>query len=234
MEKKFFLIIPLFFLLLSFLFPFKSGSDWYIVPVTDTYKEDNSGSNLSSGAPQYPGMICTSHTSGEGLSAAGFLDGTILVDGSPLENMTLSKYKTVYAISVSDDSNYLSVVAGLYPRTLFIYQKKQENWNVIHRVNLADDIRRAPFLAFSGNMLLYEDKEGISVFNLTTFSSFSMEFHGTLKDVAFDPWQEYVWVVSGDDTGEEHIHMFLYNGSLVAIAPYYGKERLDSLRVVEQ
>ena len=234
MEKKFFLFIPLFFLLFSFLFPFKGGTDWHFVPVTDTHKEEISGSKLSSGAPQYPGMVCTCYASGEGLSAAGFLDGTILVDGSLLENMTSGKYKTVYAIAASDDSNYLSVVAGLYPRTLFVYQKKQESWNVIHRVNLADDMRHAPFLAFSGNMLLYEDKDGISVFNLTTFSSFSMEFHGTLKDVSFDPEQEYVWVVSGDDTGEDHIHMFLYNGSLVSIAPYYGKESLNSLKVVEQ
>ena len=114
-----------------------------------------------------------------------------------------------------------------------MYQKKQEGWNLARMINLADDVRRTPFLAFSGNVLLFEDTAGLSVLNMTTFNLFSMEFGGTLKDVAFDPEQEYVWVVSADETGD-HIRMFLYNGSLVASALYDGSESIHALRVVEQ
>jgi len=233
MEKKFFLIIPLFFLIFSFLFPFKGGSDWHFVPVSDSPHGENPASKAYSATLQPAGMIRTCYYSKEGFSVAGFLDGTILVDGKPLENRALGQYKTVYAVAASDDGRYLSVIAGVNPRTLFVYQKKQESWNLLHWANLPDDVRRIPFLAFSGNMLLYEDKSGISVFNMTTFSRFSMEFSGALKDVSFDPEQEYVWVVSGDDAGEERIHMFLYNGSLVASARYDGTS-LEFLRVVEQ
>ena len=233
MEKKFFLFIPLFFLLFSFLFPFKGGSDRHFVPMTDVPESESSISKASSAPLQPAGMIRTCYFAKEGFSAEGFLDGTILVDGKSLENRATGKYKTVYAIAASDDGEYLSVIAGINPRTLFVYQKKQENWNLFHRVNLPDDVRHIPFLAFSGNMLLYEDKSGISVFNLTTFSHFAMEFSGALKDVSFDPEQEYVWVVSGDDAGEDRIHMFLYNGSLVASARYDGTS-LKALKVVEQ
>ncbi len=233
MEKKFFLIIPLFFLLFSFLFPFRGGSDWHFVPASDSPEAKIPVSKAYSAALQPTGMIRTCYFSKEDFSVSGFLDGTILVNGKPLENRASGQYKTVYAVAASDDGRYLSVIAGVHPRTLFVYQKRQENWNLFHRVNLPDDVRRIPFLAFSGNMLLYEDESGISVFNMTTFSRFSMEFSGALKDVSFDPEQEYVWVVSGDDDGEEHIHMFLYNGSLVASARYDGTS-LETLRVVEQ
>ena len=234
MEKKFFLIIPLFFILFSFLFPLKGGPDLRFVQDSDSPKPDISASRASSEAPQPPGMVCTCYVEKEGFSAAGFLDGTILVNGAPLENRAAGKYKTVYSIAASDDGKYMSVIAGTYPRTLFVYQKKQEGWNIFHRENLPDDLRRNPFLAFSGDMLLYEDKEGISVFNLTTYSRFAMEFSGTLKDVSFDPEEEYVWVVSGDESGNNSIHMFLYNGSLVASSPYDGRTSLRTLRVVEQ
>jgi len=235
MEKKFFLFIPLFFLLFSFLFPLKGGLDWCFVPSSaSTQTEISAPKTAPPAAPQLPGMVCTCYYSRDGFSAAGFLDGTLLVNGNPLENRTTGKYKTVYAVAASDDGRYLSVISGVYPRTLFVYQKKQEGWNLFHRVNLPDDVRRIPFLAFSGDMLLYEDKTGISVYNLTTFSSFTMEFRGTLKDVAFHPEQEYVWVVSGDEAGQECIQMFLYNGSLVASAPFDGKDSLRTLHVVEQ
>ena len=233
MEKKFFLFIPLFFLLFSFLFPFKGGSDRHFVPVTDAPESESTASRVSSAPIQPAGMIRTCYFSQNGLYAEGFLDGTILVDGKMLENSASGKYKTVYAVAASDDGEYLSVIAGISPRTLFVYQKKQDNWNLFQRVNLPDDVRRIPFLAFSGNMLLYEDKSGISVFNLTTFGHFTMEFSGALKDVSFGPEQEYVWVVSDDDAGEDRIHMFLYNGSLVASARYDGTS-LEALKVVEQ
>ena len=233
MEKKYFLFIPLFFLLFSFLFPFKGGLDRHFVPAPDAPQPEIPTSKASSTPLQPAGMIRTCYFSKEGFSAEGFLDGTILVDGKSLENSAAGQYKTVYAVAASDDIKYLSVIAGVNPRTLFVYQKKQENWNMFHRVNLPDDVRRIPFLAFSGNMLLYEDKSGISVFNLTTFSRFAMEFSGALKNVSFDPEQEYVWVVSGDDAGEDRIHMFLYNGSLVASARYDGTS-LETLKVVEQ
>ena len=234
MEKKFFLFIPLFFLLFSFLFPSRGGSDRYLVPVSDPARTEISISDIASDIPQRPGMVCTCYVEKDGFSGAGFLDGTILVNGTPLENRASGKYKTVYAIAVSDDSRYLSVIAGTYPRTLFVYQRKQDSWSILHRVELPDDVRRIPFLAFSGDMLLYEDNEGISVFNLTTFSRFVMQFGGTLKKVAFDPEQEYVWVVSGHETGDDHIQMFLYNGSLVASARYDGRESLKALSAVEQ
>ena len=234
MEKKFFLFIPLFFLLFSFLFPLKGGLDWCFVPSSASTQAEDLTLKASHAFPQLPGMVCTCFFSQDGFSAAGFLDGTLLVNGSPLENRASGKYKTVYAVAASADGRYLSVISGVYPRTLFVYQKKQDGWNLFHRVNLPDDVRRIPFLAFSGDMLLYEDKAGISVYNLTTFSSFKMEFSGALKDVAFRPEQEYVWVVSGDEPGEEFIQMFLYNGSLVASAPYDGKESLRALQVVEQ
>ena len=233
MEKKFFLFIPLFFLLFSFLFPFKGGSDRHFVPVTDAPESEIKASRASSAPLQPSGMIRTCYFSKDGFSAQGFLDGTILVDGKMLENSASGKYKTVYAVAASDDIKYLALIAGVNPRTLFVYQKKQDNWNLFHRVNLPDDVRRIPFLAFSGNMLLYEDKPGISVFNLTTFSRFAMEFSGALRNVSLDPEQEYVWIVSGDDAGEERIHMFLYNGSLVASARYDGTS-LEALKVVEQ
>lgn len=230
MEKKYFLFIPLFFLVFSFLFPFKGGSDRYLEQVKSPSEAGIPASKVSSAVPK----LCTCYVSKEGFSAAGFLDGTILVDGTPLENRASGKYKTVYAIAASDDGRYLSVIAGVYPRTLFVYQKKQESWNLSHRVDLPDEVRRTPFLEFSGNMLLYEDAEGISVLSMTTFSRFSMAFSGVLKDVTFDPEQEYVWVVSGNDAGEDYIHMFLYNGIQVASAKFDGKENLKALRVVEQ
>ena len=234
MEKKFFLIIPLFFLLFSFLFPLKGGSDRHLVQESDSPKGENPVSSTSYVTPQPAGMIRTCYAAGEGFSASGFLDGTLIVDGRPLENRASGKYKTVYAVAASDDGRYLSVIAGLYPRTLFVYQKKQESWNIFHRANLADDVRRNPFLAFSGDILLYEDESGISVFNMTTFSHYSMRFSGTLKDVDCSPDQEYVWVVSDDEAGEERIHMFLYNGSLVATFPYDGRSDLGAMHVVEQ
>ena len=233
MEKKYFLFIPLFFLLFSFLFPIKGGSDRHFVQESDFPRVENPVSKTSYSLPQPAGMVMTCQTSKDGFSAAGFLDGTLIVDGKPLENRTQGKYKTVYAVAASDDGEYMAVIAGLYPRILYVYQKRQDGWNFSHRVNLSDDVRRTPFLAFSGNILLFEDEAGISVLNMTTFSRFSMAFGGTLKDVYFDPEQEYVWVVSGDGTGE-HIYMFLYNGSLVASALYDGRTDLKTLHVVEQ
>ena len=233
MEKKYFLFIPLFFLLFSFLFPFKGGSDRCFAAVDQASVSESPASISLPEVKEQDGMIRTCYDSKPGISASGFLDGTILVDGNPLENRSAGKYKTVYAIAVSDDGEYLSMIAGVYPRNLYVYQKKQESWNLIYSVNLEDNVRRVPFLAFSGNMLLYEDSEGISVLNLTTFSHFSMAFRGRLKNVDYNPEQEYVWVVSDDD-GKEQLYMFLYNGSLVASAQYDGKERLKTLKVVEQ
>ena len=233
MEKKYFLFIPLFFIIYSFLFPFKGGADLHFIPVSGTDGLENKTA-VSSADPAPAGMVRTCHMSKDGISASGFLDGTILVNGKPLENRASGKYKTVYAIAASDDGNYLSVIAGVYPRTLFVYQKKQESWILIHRVSLEYDVRRVPFLAFSGNILLYEDTEGISVLNMAGFRHSVLAFSGTLRDVDFGPDQDYVWVVSGDDAGKEIIQMFLYNGSLVASAQYDGKENLKTLRVVEQ
>lgn len=233
MEKKFFLLIPLFFLLFSLLFPFKGGKDWHFVPAENSPNSQAHTSKIVSPAPKLAGMLCTCHIEKEGFSASGFLDGTLIVDGRPLENSAPGKYKTVYAVAVSDDLSYLSVVSGLYPRTLYVYENKHDSWDIIHSAVLSHDVRRIPFLAFSGDMLLYEDENGISVFNLTTFSRFSMAFSGTLKDVEFDPEQEYVWVVSGNDEGEDRIQMFLYNGSLVASARYDGTN-IKTLKVVEQ
>ena len=233
MEKKFFLFIPLFFLLFSFLFPIKGGSDRYFDPSSDDAHSEVSASVSSYSLQQTAGMVMTCHFSKDDINVSGFLDGTLIVNGRPLENSPQGKYKTVYAAAASDDGEYLAVIAGLYPRTLYVYQKKQEGWNLARRIDLADDVRRTPFLAFSGNILLFEDEAGLSVLNMTAFKLFSMEFGGTLKDVAFDPEQDYVWVLSADETGE-HIQMFLYNGSLVASAPYDGKESLRALRIVEQ
>ena len=233
MEKKYFLIIPLFFLVFSFLFPFKGGPDRHFVPATES-SDTEINASTSYADPVPVGMIRTCYASKEGISASGFLDGTVLVDGKPLENRSEGKYKTVYAIAVSDDGKYLSVIAGVSPRTLFVYQKKQDIWTLIRMTNLEDDVRRVPFLAFSGNILLYEDAVGISVLNLTTFRHSTVEFSGTLKDVGYGPEQDYIWVVSADDAGKEQIHMFLYNGSLVASARYDGKENLSVLKVVEQ
>ncbi len=233
MEKKYFLFIPLFFLIFSFLFPFKGGSDRYFAAIDQVSDPEVPAFISLPEVKEQDGMIMTCCDSKSGITASGFLDGTILVDGKPLENSSAGKYKTVYAIAVSDDGEYLSVIAGVYPRNLYVYQKKQDSWNLIRRGNLEDGVRRVPFLAFSGNMLLYEDSEGISVLNLTTFSHCSMAFRGTLKNVDFNPEQEYVWVIS-DDEGKEQLHMFLYNGSLVASARYDGKKSLKALKVVEQ
>ncbi len=233
MEKKFFLFIPLFFLLFSFLFPIKGGSDRYFVRSADDAQTEIQASFSSYFLQRSAGMVMTCNFSNEDIIVSGFLDGTLLVNGRPLENMTQSKYKTIYAVAASEDGEYLAVIAGLYPRTLYVYQKKQENWNLSRRINLADDVRRTPFLAFSDNILLFEDVAGLSVLNMTTFNLSSMEFNGILKDVAFDPEEEYVWVVSTDETGD-HIRMFLYNGSLVASGLYDGRDSLSALRVVEQ
>ena len=234
MEKKYFLAVPLFFLIYSFLFPFKGGTDMHFIPSGGGVDSGIESSIVPSHVIQPSGMIQTCYVSNKCITAAGFLDGTILVDGKPLENSSPGKYKTVYAIASSDDGRYLSVIAGVYPRNLYVYQKKQDNWNQVHVTALPDDARGVPFLAISSNMLLYEDTDGISVLNLAKSSHSKMIFSGVLKDVGYGPDQDYVWVVSGDDTGHDQIHMFLYNGSCVASARYDGKESLKALKVAKQ
>ena len=88
--------------------------------------------------------------------------------------------------------------------------------------------------SFSDNMLLYEDVSGITAVSLTTFRQYNLAFDGALKEVAFGQEHEYVWVLSGDDEGKSSVHIFLYDGRLIASAPYTGGGNLRTERLVEQ
>ena len=237
MEKKYFLAIPLFFLLFSFLFPFRGGIDRYFTQ-DDNASESTLASRLSI-VPPFPGRECTCYISEGDFSAAGFLDGALLLNEKnsgfiPLNNRTSGKYQTVYSIAVSDDLDYLAVISGVEPKTLSVYQKKQDTWSLVRRLDLQNEERRGTYLAFSENMLLYEDILGISAVSLTTFRQYKLTFDGILKDVAFGPEHEYVWVLSGDDEGKSFVHIFLYDGRLIASAPYTGSGKLKAERLVEQ
>jgi len=236
MEKKYFLIIPLFFLLFSFLFPVSGGVDRLLVRDTDSPGHIKSALNTSD-VPYFPGRECTCCFRNGSFSAAGFLDGTVLVgeDNSPykvLDNRTSGKFQTVYAIAASEGAEYLAILSGLYPRSLSVYQKKQDTYNLIHRVELQYSARKSTYLAFSGNMLLYEDTAGISALSLVAFNKSTLAFKGTLEKVDLDPEQKYVWVYFSNDE-KNYIHIFLYDGSLVAAAPFE-EEGLLLARLVER
>ena len=238
MEKKYFLFIPLFFLVFSFLFPIKGGVDRCFV------QTETPGSVIASDPflpviPPFPGRECTCYIADHDFSAAGFLDGTLLINDKnsgfkPLDNRTSGKYQTVYSIAVSEDAEYLAVISGLYPKTLSVYQRKLDNWSLIHSVSLDKDVRGKTYLAFSGSMLLYEDGSGISALSLATLNRFSLAFDGSLEDVALGPEHEYVWVLSSPESGKRLIHLFLYDGSLIASFPYEGNGRLKTFNLVEQ
>lgn len=226
MEKKYFLIIPVFFLLFSFLFPFKGGVDRYFV------KDRTSGSDITPvsrfhAVPSFPGRECTCYFESDGFAAAGFLDGALLInqDSSgfkPLADRAPGRFQTVYSIAASDDAKYLAVISGVEPRTLSVYQNKQDTWSLVHSARLQLDVRSSTYLSFSGNLLLYEDTAGISVLSLSNFKLFTLAFPGTLEEVVFGPEHEYVWVFSCDDAGKSYVHIFLYDGSLIASMPYDG------------
>ena len=238
MEKKFFLLIPLFFLLFSFLFPFKGGVDRYFTQDTVAGSAIPPESQVSA-IPPFPGRECTCYLEAESFSAAGFLDGALLINENNsgfkvLDNRTPGKFQTVYSIAATEDARYLAVISGAYPRTLSVYQKKQETWNLVHRASMLEDVRRSTYLSFSGNLLLYEDKSGISVLNMTNHKRFNLAYEGALKEVAFDSSHGYVWVLFSDDTGKSFVHVFLNDGSLIASAPYGSNDRLRPYRIVEQ
>ena len=219
MEKKYFLIIPLFFLIYSFLFPIPGGDDRYLKPGNGIAFQSQPK------LPELPGRECTSCASASGIYALGFLDGTVMVDGVPLEDQRPGTYQTVYALALSSDAEYLAVIAGLYPQSLSVYQKKQESYNLVQRIELSDSVRSNTFMAFSDNMLMYEDAGGISLISMTTSGRFTMEFAGALKGVAYDSSEDHVWVLAEKDDGSRFIHLFLYDGSLVASLPYSGQDK---------
>ncbi len=236
MEKKYFLAIPLFFLLFSFLFPFRGGVDRYFAQ--DVGSSEGAQASRISFVPPFPGRECTCYIADGDFSAAGFLDGTLLLNEKnsgfkPLDNRTSGKYQTVYSMAVSEGLDYLAVISGVEPKTLSVYQKKQDTWTQVRRFDLKNEERRSTYLAFSDNMLLYEDISGITAVSLTTFRQYNLAFDGALKEVAFGPEHEYVWVLS-DEEGKSSVHIFLYDGSLIASAPYTGSGNLRAERLVEQ
>lgn len=238
MEKKYFLVIPVFFLLFSFLFPFSGGIDRYLVKEKAAGPEKSSKSRISAYYP-FPGRERTCYLETDSFAAAGFLDGTLLINENnsgfkPLDNRVPGKFQTVYSIAVSSDAKYLAVISGVNPRTLSVYQKKQDGWSLEHRVSMQEDERSSTYLSFSGNLLLYEDASGISVLSLATFKPFTLAFEGDLEDVAFGPEHEYVWVLASDSSGKRAVNIFLYDGSLIASAPYDGSDRLMAYRLAEQ
>ncbi len=237
MEKKYFFIIPLFFLLFSFLFPFSGGLDRYFVKDTAS-QADIQAASPEAAVPPFPGRECTCFIGDSTFSAAGFLDGTVLISENnsackALDNRTSGKFQTVYSIAASEGAEYLAILSGIYPKSLSVYQKKQNGYTLIHRTELQHDVRKSTYMAFSGNILLYEDTEGITALSLTNLKQFSLAFDGALKRVDLSREQEYVWVYSKDDAGKDFVHIFLYDGSLVASAPNMGDNPLMA-KLVEQ
>ena len=232
MEKKFFLIIPLFYILFSFLSPVPGGDDRYLAQSMEQGQEGLTFS-ITEAVPAFTGRECTCYASDSDFYVAGFLDGTVLVNGNPLEDKAPGRYRTVYSVALSDGGRYLAVIAGVYPRTLSVYQRKQDSFSLIFRKELSDTVRCSTYLAFSGTMLLYEDSPGISVISLVTMSQFKMSFDGTLKGVAFDSESDHVWVLAGNENGERFISLFLYDGSQVVLSRYSGDERNLPFRVEE-
>ena len=237
MEKKYFLIIPVFFILFSFLFPFHGGVDRFFIR-NEAPVPQRASDSIPAVIPPFPGRECTCYLTEEGFSIAGFLDGSILINEKnsgfkPFDHRTSGKFQTVYSVAVSEDKRYLAVISGVYPKVLSVYHRKQDVFSLIYRVDLQKDVRSATYLSFSGDMLFYEDISGISALSLTTLSRFTLAFPGALRKVAFDPGDEYVYVYSGDDNGDSFIHIFLFDGRLIASAPYAG-DRLSAFRLVEQ
>ncbi|MCQ2604423.1 MAG: hypothetical protein MJ215_05210 [Spirochaetia bacterium] len=159
----------------------------------------------------------------------GFLDGKLAVKNlrensfSILSCDTDSKYDIIYSASISDDSRYIAVVAGLYPRYLLLFQKKQEEYRPVARYILSDSVRKSVFMKFTDSALFYEDEDGLTSVSLKTQKRSLLGFQGDLMAVSCENDTDYISVISrnGDDM---FLNIYLKNGGLLFRGNYHGTD----------
>lgn len=224
MEKKYFLAVPVLFILFSILFPVRSGTDFHfedIKTVSEPIFSDSSASNF----PCFPGKECTAYVNSGSLSVIGFLDGELLVKNSDSSCKNLvfenkSRIKTVYSVAISKDAEYIAAIVGADPKYLFIFKEKKGTWTLLRQDKLCSDERRSVYLEFSGDVLLYEMAGKIASYNMHDASCAVMNIGEDIRTVASDPEKDYFWVLS-----KHNLYAFKYNGKRISMMPYnsYGK-----------
>lgn len=240
MRKKFFLIIPLFFIVYSFIFPCRPGADYCLLPVRDDSSSvrPGSGSNLRTEISDDGKSVLFMDNEGKFLGrytgsapfadadmagstiAAGFTDGTLAVtddNGSftELETDSPGSIEIIYSVDLTEDGRHIAVVSGLYPKKVLFFHKTQEQkWVQEGSVDISDHFRRHSFIYFSSEILLFEDLGGLTGIDIDNLERFSMEFDGELKKVLYNEDRELILVREG-----EWFRIFYNDGKLMAAVP---------------
>lgn len=228
MEKKYFLAIPILFILFSILFPIRGGRDLHFEDIKSISGSIIKEPQESVKIPYFPGKICTAYKSSPSLSVIGFLDGGLLIkEGeSSYRNLVYdnpSRIKSVYSIAISSDEKYVAVIVGVDPKLLFIFYQKKGEWTLLRQDSIHGDERRGAYLEFAGDILMYEVGGTIATYSMKDASRAVMNVGEKIKAVSFDLGKDYFWVLS-----EKKLYTFRYNGSLISALPI--KNESDYLR----
>lgn len=240
MRKKIFLIIPLFFILYSFIFPCRPGTDYYLLPFGDNSASavSGSGSDLRTDISDDGKSVVFKDAEGKflcrysgaapfadadmagGTIAAGFTDGTLAVTDekgnfSELETDSPGKIEIIYSVDLTEDGRHIAVVSGLYPKKVLFFHKTQEQkWFQEGSVDISDHFRRYSFIYFSSEILLFEDVGGLTGIDMDNLERFSMNFDGDLKNVVYNGDKGLIFVREG-----EWFRIFYNDGRLMAAVP---------------
>jgi len=239
MNKKLFLCIPVFFILYSVIFPCMTGTDYVLkqgiagektdktLPVTELSEngrnvtlKDGNGKKIGSYRGDAP--LTAADTSGN-VTVLGFADGRLAVSDSDhpfyeLEYESPGNIEIIYSVSVSGDGKHIAAVAGLHPRKVIFFHRKHDRWVRGGSDEISDTHRRSTFIEFYDDILLFEDKGGITGINLADFNHFRLEFEGNLRKITYDSRSGIIYVHEG-----ENFRMYYNDGRLIAVVPDNGK-----------
>lgn len=219
MEKKYFLIIPVLFILFSILCPVRGGKDLHFEDIKSVSSAMPDQADEAVNVPYFAGKVCTAFKSSGPLSVIGFLDGDLLIKNGDssydkLVYEDISRIKSVYSIAISDDAKYVAVIVGVDPKWLYIFTEKKGDWTLLRQDRIHGHERRGVYLEFAGDILLYEVAGTISSYSMKDASRAVMKVDEEIKAVAFDIEKDYFWVLSKDK-----LYTFRYNGSLISSLP---------------
>ena len=155
----------------------------------------------------------------------GLIDGHILLYNNKGEyvyrdEFTGSRIRTVYGIALSRTGSYFSVIEGIDPQKLMLFERREEGYVSVYSQELSDPFRREVFLQFDDdeNYLFYEQNDVLTRLSVKWKTLRTFPVAGRPLGVSFSRPYKFHFIHSGNS---EQTVVDMYNESGFHINRFY-------------